>query len=156
MAKSGMNKSVEFEKYFQELGNSEHKIFDSMKDVFITAATLGFKYGNPIPFAKSAGEAISLRFFNDDDKKIMDLIALSATDDISILLNDEDFLDKKYKLIEEYANGGMKIMVDNFCKPVVDINELYKFVESFENNSSNSPKTSIDELLRRAMSSIND
>ncbi|OJU18682.1 MAG: hypothetical protein BGN88_09425 [Clostridiales bacterium 43-6] len=154
MAKSAMNKSAEFEHYYQELGNNKDKIFDSMKDVFMMAAAVGFRYSKTLPFSKSGGEPIALRFFNDDDRKIMDLIALSITDDIGILLSDDEIQDKKYKLIEDYANGGMSLMVDAFCKPVVDINELYKFVESFENSAKTVPKANVHDILQRAMDSI--
>jgi len=154
MAKSSMRKSDQFEYYFQELGNKENKFFDNMKDVYMMAIAVGFKYGQPLPFTKSAGEDIALRYFNDDDKKIMDLLALSITDDISILLSEEEYQDKKYKLLEDYANGGMNIMVDAFCRPVIDISEFYKFVEAFEGNAEVAPKTDIAAFLKGAMESI--
>jgi len=149
-----MRKSEEFELYFQELGNKENKFFDNMKDVYMMAIAVGFKYGQPLAFSKSAGEDIALRYFNDDDKKIMDLVALSVTDDISILLSDEEYQERKYKLLEEYANGGMKIMVEEFCKPVVDISEFYKFVEGFESNADVAYKTNIVDLLQGAIDSF--
>ena len=155
MAKTAMNKSAEFEHYFQELGNREGRIFENMKDVYMMAIAVGFKFGQKLPFSKSAGEAIALRYFNDEDKKIMDLVALSASDDISILLSEDVHTDRKYKLLEEYANGGMKIMVDTFCRPVIDITEFYKFVESFEGNADVAHKASIVDLLQGAIDSFN-
>jgi dnd system-associated protein 4 len=156
MAKSAMRKSEEYEFYFQELGNRADKIFDSMKDVFMMAVAVGFRYGQPLSFAKSAGENIALDYFNDDDKKIMDLVALSVTDDISILLSDDDYQEKKYKLIEEYANGGMKIMVDAFCKTGVDTSELYKFVEAFEGTPTVAPKADITDIIQGALNSLEE
>jgi len=154
MAKSSMRKSEEFEFYYQELGNKENKFFENMKDVYMMATAVGFKAGKSLAFSKSAGEDISLRYFSDDDKKIMDLIALSITDDISILLSDDEYQEKKYKLMEEYANGGMKIMVEAFCKPVVDISEFYKFVEAFEGNAEVARKINIVDLLQGAIDSF--
>ena len=154
MAKSSMRKSEEFELYYQELGNKENKFFENMKDVYMMAIAVGFKCGQPLAFTKSAGEDIALRYFNDDDKKIMDLVALSITNEISILLSDDEYQEKKYKLLEDYANGGMKIMVDAFCKPVVDISEFYKFVEYFEINAEVAHKTNIVDLLQGAIDSL--
>jgi len=82
------------------------------------------------------------------------LVAYSAADDISILFSDDEYQEKKYKLLEEFANGGMKIMVEAFCKPVIDISEFYKFVESFESNAEVARKASIEDLLAGAINSI--
>jgi dnd system-associated protein 4 len=154
MAKSSMRKSEQFEFYFQELGNKENKFFDSMKDVYMMAMAVGFKYGKSISFTKSTGEDIALGYFNDYDRKIMDLLALTITGQIDILLLDDEYQDKKFKLLEEYANGGMSVMVESFCKPVIDISEFYKFVESFEGNAEVSQKTDIVGLLKGAIDSI--
>lgn len=154
MAKTSMRKSEEFELYYQELGNKENKFFDTMKDVYMMAIAVGFRFGQRLAFNKSAGEDIALRYFNDDDKKVMDLVAYSAADDISILFSDDEYQEKKYKLLEEFANGGMKIMVEAFCKPVIDISEFYKFVESFESNAEVARKASIEDLLAGAINSI--
>ena len=154
MAKSSMRKSEEYELYYQVLGNKENKFFENMKDVYMMAIAVGFKAGQSLPFSKSAGEDIALRYFNDDDKKIMDLVALTVVDDITILLSDDEYQERKYKLLEEYANGGMKIMVDAFCKPVVDISEFYKFVEAFDGNAEVARKTNIVDLLQGAIDSF--
>lgn len=155
MAKNALNKSYEYERYYQELGNNrDTKVFDSMKDVFMFAATLGYKKNIRVPFSKSGGEPISLRFFRDDDENIMSLIALLTTEDIGILLKEDNSINMKYKIIEEYANGGMRLMVDEFCKPVVDFAALCKFIESFDNSKDNIPKADIGELLEKAMTDL--
>ncbi len=154
MPKSSMNKSAEYEPYFQELGNKENRLFESMKDVYMFAIAIGFKRGKKIPLGKTGGEAIALRYFNDDDKKLMDLIALAAKDDISILLADDEIQDEKYKLLEEYANGGMSIMVEEFCKPIIDKDALFKFVSSYEKDEDAGNKKSIEELLLGASKNL--
>jgi dnd system-associated protein 4 len=154
MATTALRKSAEYERYFQELGNSPQKIFESMKDVFMFAASLGFKNNKKVPFQKAAGENISLRFFKDDDRNIMDIIALQDTNDISILLNDDEYVDRKYKIIEEYANGGMGIMVEAFCKPIADEDGFRRFIESFDEDSGVHPISSLEDILERAIDSI--
>lgn len=154
MAKSALRKSAEYEQYFQELGNKPDKIFDSMKDVFMFAATLGFQKKKRVPIAKSAGEDISLRFFKDEDENIFNIIALTDTGEMSILLPDDEYRDKKYKIIEEYANGGMSFMVDEFCKPIVDEGAFRRFVETFEDTSGEQQKVSLEDILGRAIESI--
>jgi len=156
MAKSSMNKSADYERYYQELGNNPGtKLFDTMKDVFMFAVALGFHRGERLPFQQRGGEPIAIEYFKDEDRVVMDLIALSSTNDISILLNDDSCVERKYKLIEEYANAGMREMVDAFCKPIVDESSLKRFIESFDPGTGQRPKADIAELLRRASVSIN-
>ena len=154
MAKSALRKSADYEQYFQELGNKPDKIFDSMKDVFMFAATLGFRKRKRMPIAKSAGEDISLRIFKDEDENIFNIIALTDTNEMSILLPDDEYREKKYKIIEEYANGGMSIMVEEFCKPIIDENAFRRFVETFEDSSGDHQKASLDDILAQAIESI--
>lgn len=154
MAKAALKKSAEYEQYFQELGNKPDKIFESMKDVFMFAATLGFRAKKRIPFQKSGGEDISLRFFKEEDENIFNIIALTDTDEMSILLPDDEYREKKYKIVEEYANGGMNIMVEEFCKPIVDEDAFMRFIETFKDNSSAPQKSSFDEIIAKAIDSI--
>lgn len=154
MAKTALKKSAEYEQYFQELGNKPDKIFDTMKDVFMFAATLGFRMKKRIPFQKSGGEDISLRFFKDEDENIFNIMALTTANEMSILLPDDEYREKKYKIIEEYANGGMSIMVEEFCKPIVDEGAFRHFVETFENTSGEQQKTSLEDILAKAIDTI--
>jgi dnd system-associated protein 4 len=155
MAKTALKKAAEYEQYFQELGNKpETKIFDSMKDVFMFAATLGFRKGKRVPFQKSGGEDISLRFFRDEDENIFNVIVLTDTGEMSILLPDDEYKEKKYKIVEEYANGGMSIMVEEFCKPIVDEGAFRRFIETFEDTSGERQKTSLEDILEKALESI--
>ena len=155
MAKTALKKAAEYEQYFQELGNKpEPKIFDTMKDVFMFAVTLGFCKGKRVAFQKSGGDDISLRFFRDEDESIFNIIALTDTGEMSILLPDDEYREKKYKIVEEYANGGMIIMAEEFCKPIVDEGAFRRFVETFEDTSGEQQKTSLEDILQKAMESI--
>ena len=47
MAKNSLNKSLEYEAYFKSLGKpdkDQDKLFNYMKDVYMLALTVGFKY----------------------------------------------------------------------------------------------------------------
>ena len=154
MAKVALRKAAEYEQYFQELGNKPDKLFDTMKDVFMFAATLGFCINKHVPIQRSGGEDISLRFFKDEDENIFNIIALTDTGEMSILLPDDEYREKKYKIVEEYANGGMSIMVEEFCKPIVDEGAFRRFVESFEDASKEKHKSSLEDILAKAIDSI--
>lgn len=154
MGKTALRKSAEYEQCFQELGNKSDKIFDSMKDVFMFAVTLGFRKQKRIPIQKTDGDDIRLIYFKDEDENIFNIIALADTGEMSILLPDDEYREKKYKIVEEYANGGMSIMVDEFCKPIVNESAFQRFIESFEDSSGAQQKSSLEDILAKALESI--
>lgn len=73
---------------------------------------------------------------------------------MSILLPDEEYREKKYRIVEEYANGGMGIMVEEFCKPIVSERDFQRFVETFKDDSGEQQKSSLDDILAKAIDSI--
>jgi len=150
-----LRKSAEYEEFFQLLGNRpETKFFDSMKDVFMFACVLGFKHNRRYPFSAQGGEPMRLTVFEPDDENIFNIIAISCTDDISILLDEDECQDKKYRLMEEFANGGMSIIVEKFCNPVPNENDFKKFIQSYYDGSGQQAGVSIDELIGGAIDSL--
>ena len=119
MSKNSLNKSLEYEPYFKVLGKpdkDQEKLFNSMKDVYMLALTVGFKNKRRKTIKKSSSDPIKLEIFDEHDKVIMDIIALYENiheKDLSLLTDDRK--DEKYKLIEEYANGGMEILIREIC-----------------------------------------
>lgn len=135
MAKNSLNKSAEYEQYYQIMGKGEgdnEKLFSNMKEVFMLALVLGFKNKKKKPFSKIGGDGIKLGIFDEHDKVLMDIVALYENikdKDLSLLRSDNQ--DEKYKLIEEYANGGMEIIVREIYNNGNNINALKKFTSSF-------------------------
>jgi dnd system-associated protein 4 len=102
---------------FKLLTEGEMAIFNSYKDVFMTAASIGFKYGKKEPFDQTS-EAIAWTIFSGQtDLPIINAIALNETEDVNILLNDDETFDRKFNIVEEYANGGLQILQER----VVDV-----------------------------------
>ncbi len=146
--KTTLNKSYEYEQYFQMLGNDpKTQLFDTMKEVFMFALTVGFLCNNKKPFDKIGGESIRLGIYNDIDKNIMDVVALYDNNQLDILLNDEEHFNNKLKLIEQYANGGMEIIVQNMCDPIPTYESLKKFVNTFNKDINGTRKEDISDIL---------
>lgn len=135
MSKNSLNKSLEYEPYFKLLGKpdkDQEKLFNNMKDVYMLAITVGFKYKKKKEIKKASADPIKLSIFDEHDKVIMDIIALYENiqeKDLSLLRNDRE--DDKYKLIEEYANGGMEILIREICNKGCSLDDLKKFAKSF-------------------------
>ncbi len=107
--KSSFNKPAAYEKYYQILIKNEY--FETLKDVFMLSAVLGFEIKCRLPFEKSGGDPIKEHIFQQDDFDVLDIIAIQSTGGIEILLNENK--DKRFMLLEEYAHGGIKYLVDN-------------------------------------------
>lgn len=156
MAKNSLNKSSEYEGYYQNLGKGEankEKLFASMKDVYMLALVVGFKHKKKKPFAKAGGDPIKLGIFDEHDKVIMDIIALYEDikdKDLSLLRSDRE--DDKYQIIEEYANGGMEIIVKEIYNKGNSLDSLKKFALSY--NPTLDMEEDITDILFGATVSI--
>lgn len=78
--------------------------FKTMKDVFMWAASLGYKRGERRPIA---GKKLTIfrwaQFSSQTDISIVKAISLADGNDINVLLSQDDMLN----VIEEYANTGI-------------------------------------------------
>lgn len=136
MAKTSLYKENEYEPYYKILGSksekNEDQLFSTMKDVYMLALVIGFKNKKRKKIMKPSKDPIKLIYFDEYDKVIMDIVALYTyinDEDISILRSDKQ--DEKYKLIEEYANAGMEVIVNKVCKNGYRLEDLVKFARSF-------------------------
>lgn len=137
--KSSINKPFEYEEYYQRLGNDkDNNYFENMKDVLVLAAVMGFIRNDPLPFSKAGGEAIKEHIFQDD-LNIFDIIAILSTGDIKILLNEQR--ENKYKLVEEYAHGGIKYLVENiFNGEITSFDNIVEFTLKFAPYNHEAPQ----------------
>ncbi|MGD9950866.1 MAG: hypothetical protein AB7U29_20730 [Desulfobulbus sp.] len=78
--------------------------FKTMKDVFLWAASLGYKRGERRPIA---GKKLTIfrwaQFNSQNDLPVIKAMCLADSGDINVLLNHDEILN----IIEEYANAGI-------------------------------------------------
>lgn len=78
--------------------------FKTMKDVFMWAASLGYKRGERRPIA---GKKLTIfrwaQFSSQTDIPVIKAISLSDGDSINVLLSQDELLN----VVEEYANAGI-------------------------------------------------
>jgi dnd system-associated protein 4 len=115
------------EKIFKKLVNGdEYGLFETMKDVFMIAAIVGYNTEQKKEFDNYSGQ-IPWSVFNEQDKYLMNIIALADTKNIEIVL--EKNSDKKLKIVEEYVNGGIdKIKRQIIDKPGDGLDNLIEFI----------------------------
>lgn len=115
------------ENLYKELTNkNEFGIFDTYKDVFMTAGLIGFLEGKREHFEEAA-EGIAWSVFNlETDLALFNAVALYETKDPKILINDDDeIFDKKATIFEEYASGGLPILYEKVMEYKRSASENY-------------------------------
>ncbi len=102
---------------------SENKdgFFESNKDIFVFAVSVGFNHNKPRELVDTSGGEIPLHIFTKENKDYIDTIAIASTldgndldqGDVALLSwENEQAVDQKLTIFQEYANGGLEI-IDN-------------------------------------------
>ena len=103
----------------KKTSDNKEGFFESNKDVFVFAVSLGFNHNKQRELLNTKGGEIPLHLFTKDHKDYIDTIAIASTLDITdsekgkvelLSWEDEDAVNKKLKIFQEYANGGLEIL----------------------------------------------
>ncbi len=140
---------------FQKLSKTKQKtkdgIFDNNKDLFLFAAALGYKDKKRRPLLRRDGE-IPLSVFQKSKNNLdfIDLVALGDTKDVYILdWDDEEMVDKKLTIVEEYANRGLEIIDERLFNNNTDIydNLLQLVNDGISGKSTSKDIGNLDDLV---------
>ena len=78
--------------------------FESMKNIFMLAAFIGYHEEKQVPLGKDKEMIFAwAQFSRDTDVPLLRALALTVTSDIDVLTDQERIL----TIVEEYANGGI-------------------------------------------------
>lgn len=102
--------------------------FKTMKDVFMWAASLGYKRGERRPIA---GKKLTIfrwaQFSSQTDIPVVKAISLADGDNINVLLSQDELLN----VVEEYANAGIHDLrarlFDEHGQPLYNLIELMSY-----------------------------
>lgn len=105
------DKSLVFD--FLNVKNKKTGFFIMLTDIYIFALALGIKNYKSVPLKSPMDEPIHVSSFTEDQRKLMDLILLyESNGNINILdKSNENMVDESIRIIEEYANGGLEIIL---------------------------------------------
>ncbi|MFW6030854.1 MAG: hypothetical protein ACOCRO_11475, partial [Halanaerobiales bacterium] len=101
--------------------NIRKPVIDGHGKVFILCASLGYEYDKRVPFNKGEGKPLFWSHsMTNHDPIILYSIALFSKGKVNydILSQPEEVI----KIVEEYANGGMEILMDEVLEPYVKKN----------------------------------
>lgn len=108
--------------------------FQTYVDVMVFAAALGAKRKKRVPLVEFARDLDPIRrdyFDNNRCELLINLLAISETQDQKILADNEESDEQRIKIFEEYANGGLEILQDEL-RGAVDYSERILLILSFE------------------------
>jgi dnd system-associated protein 4 len=112
-------------KQLSEGNNLETAPFRTMKDVFMLAACLGYRRGEPKPIVGKKQQIFHWAQFSEQvDVPILKALAIAWTGDIQVLGDQEQIV----QIAEEYANAGIQelksVVVDQLGQPLWNLVEL--------------------------------
>ncbi len=108
--------------------------FQTYVDVMVFAAALGAKRKKRVPLVEIARDLDPIRrdyFDNNRSELLINLLAISETQDQKILADDDKSDEQRIKIFEEYANGGLEILQEEL-RGAVDYSERIILILSSE------------------------
>ena len=98
-------RTKDIEDYLVRIVGSKNEI--SNKEVFMLCLAMGFHFDKIRPRPPRTTDAVRLSAVKDHEFAIMKSVALAKTKDYKILLDE----DRMYDIVEEFAAGGLEILV---------------------------------------------
>jgi len=122
---------------YQELVDSgDDAPFCKLKDAFLMAACIGNLQGESEKLSARGKEFLFSVFSDDADRAIIDALAFAKTDDLTILLDTEEKRGEKYKIVEEFANAGIRTIKRRILDaPGKPLDNLVDFILEYEDAS---------------------
>jgi len=107
--------------------------FQTYADVVTFAAAFGFSKKNRVPFEQaSRRDPDPIPGDQFKNRGLMDLIAITETQNPNILSSDDEQIQEKARIFEEYANGGFELL-ESYLGGVSDISmQILLLVKSFD------------------------
>lgn len=110
--------------------NLREPIFKQHADVFVLCCILGFRDGKRVPLEK--GEQLFFsHYLTNEEETTLKAIAIAEKDKNYQILDDEKAL---VQIVEEYANRGMEILIENVLSNFIRENEDGYYLQFSEND----------------------
>lgn len=120
--------------------------FQTYVDVMVFAAALGLKRKKRVSLMEFARDLDPIRrdyFDNNRCELVLNLLAISESQDQNILADDEKSDEQRIKIFEEYANGGLEILQEEL-RGAVDYSERIVLILSSERGKQEQKEEDFD------------
>ncbi|MDF5738985.1 MULTISPECIES: DNA phosphorothioation-associated protein 4 [unclassified Nostoc] len=111
--------------------------FQTYVEVMVFAAALGVKYKKRVPLDVISKDLSPLRqdYFTSSFTLLINLLAITETENIKILSDDDVADEQRIHIFEEYANAGLEI-IQNELRGAVDYSERLLLILSSERTNT--------------------
>ncbi|MBN3908411.1 MAG: DNA phosphorothioation-associated protein 4 [Nostoc sp. NMS1] len=111
--------------------------FQTYVEVMVFAAALGVKYKRRVPLDVISKDLSPLRqdYFTSSFTLLINLLAITETENIKIIDNDNVADEQRIHIFEEYANAGLEI-IQNELRGAVDYSERLLLILSYERTNT--------------------
>jgi dnd system-associated protein 4 len=94
----------------------QHGAFETYRDMLIFCGALGLHAGRSVPVEDALSNPVewSTMINRFGAEELIDMVAVSSTDDTSIL--DPDRLAERVRIFEAYANGGLEMFQETMSR----------------------------------------
>ncbi|MEH1959580.1 MAG: DNA phosphorothioation-associated protein 4 [Nostoc sp.] len=125
--------------------------FQTYVEVMVFAAALGVKYKKRLPLDVISKDLSPLRqdYFTSSFTLLINLLAITETENIKIIGDDNVADEQRIHIFEEYANAGLDI-IQNELRGAVDYSERLLLILNLEKDQPKKPEVEFD--LRRFLS----
>ena len=115
--------------------------FQTYVDILVFAAALGFAENQRIPLgtiSKKDPDPIPRDHFKSRDyNQVINLIAITSTQDAKAVSESDECIDNKIRIFEEYANAGLEILKSRLAGSVDHTNQLLLILNPYFRNLDN-------------------
>ena len=128
------------------VGTDDHAgPFRLIADVLVFAAALGIRRNRRRAIASSSADPIRQEIFDRHGyDTMMNLLALHVESNTDILADSSEMLEKRAKIFEEYANGGLEILQEELVGSINPLETIVLLIGSERNESKKSELDGFD------------
>jgi dnd system-associated protein 4 len=119
--------------------------FQTYVEVMVFAAALGVKYKRRVPLDVISKDLSPLRqdYFTSSFTLLINLLAITETENIKIIDDDNVADEQRIHIFEEYANAGLEI-IQNELRGAVDYSERLLLILSYERTNTDQQDEEFD------------
>lgn len=142
-----IHRAKDKEIFIEQLMDTKTGLFREIWRVMLFAASLGYFMGRKEPLGKvDAGKGIDQATFSNHPAwpGISYLFSMVETDSTRGLASSEDDEDLRISIFEEYANGGLQILVEEADGKDLDFKMVLEIIDRIRSSPIANPSVSLD------------
>lgn len=123
--------------------DNDKGIFNTRADIITFAGALGYSRHRRIPFTDSLEPIRQDVFISRKYDTVINLLAIGETKDPKILMNTDQADQERIKIFEEYANGGLQILIEELKGTVNTLDHFLLMIKNEKEQRNNAGQNNV-------------